>query len=65
MLMGASLAACIVGTLIMLADCSFILGYATMFFILAGIAIAYSRVVELAATEAVPSSASSATPELG
>jgi hypothetical protein len=50
-LVGASLTACMVGTLLMLADCSFILGYATMFFVLAGIAVAYSRATELAATD--------------
>lgn len=63
-LVGASIAACIVGTLLMLADCSFILGYATTFFVLAGIAVAYSRVTELAAMDTTLAS-SPATPELG
>jgi hypothetical protein len=39
--MGASLAACIVGTMLMLSSCSFIFGYAKMFYVLAGLAAAY------------------------
>jgi hypothetical protein len=63
-LVGASLTGCMVGTLLMLADCSFILGYATMFFVLAGVAVAYSRVTELAATD-MTLARSPATPQLG
>jgi O-Antigen ligase len=42
-LMGASLVACIVGTMIMLATCSLIFGYQKMFYVLGGLAIAYAR----------------------
>jgi hypothetical protein len=47
-LLGACLAACIVGTLLMLADCGFFLGYVTSFFLLAGLATAYSRLTRAA-----------------
>lgn len=39
-LMAASITACIAGTLVMLLDCSFILGYVPMFYTLAGLATA-------------------------
>jgi hypothetical protein len=39
--LGASLVACILGTLLMLSDSSFILGYGKMFYVLAGLAAAY------------------------
>lgn len=39
--LGTSLVACIVGTLFMLADSSFVLGYEKMFYVLAGLAAAY------------------------
>lgn len=42
-LLGACIAACLLGTLVMLADCSFILGYVSMFYVLAGMATAYYR----------------------
>ncbi len=42
-LLGASLASCIVGTLLMIGTCSFILGYEKMFYVLAGFAAAYAR----------------------
>lgn len=42
-LLGACIASCIVGTLLMLADCSFILGYVSMFYALAGLSTAYYR----------------------
>lgn len=48
-LLGASLAACIVGTLVMISACSFILGYEKMFYVLAGLAICYSRLAPAAA----------------
>jgi O-antigen ligase len=44
-LLGASLVACIVGTMLMLATCSFIYGYQKMFYVLGGLAIAYARLV--------------------
>lgn len=44
-LMGASLVACIVGTMIMLATCSLIYGYQKMFYVLGGLAVAYARLV--------------------
>jgi O-antigen ligase len=40
--LGTSLVACIVGTLFMLADSSFVLGYEKMFYVLAGLAAAYA-----------------------
>lgn len=43
-LLGASLAACMAGVLLMLADCSFISECATTFFALVGIALAYFRI---------------------
>lgn len=42
-LMASSVAACIVGTLFMLLDCSFILGYVPMFYTLAGLSTACFR----------------------
>jgi O-antigen ligase len=39
--LGANLSACMLGTLLMLADCSFIQGYAQMYYILGGLAVAY------------------------
>lgn len=39
--LGANIAACILGTLLMLADCSFIQGYAQMYYVLGGVAAAY------------------------
>ena len=44
-LLGASLVACIVGTIIMLGTCSLIYGYQKMFYVLGGLAIAYARLV--------------------
>lgn len=57
--LGSSLAAMIVGTLIMLASCSFVYGYGQMFYLLAGLGAAYAR---LAQTEAVSSRLSVAAP---
>ncbi len=45
-LFGASLIACIVGTLIMIDSSSFILGCQKMFYVLAGLATAYARLTE-------------------
>jgi O-antigen ligase len=58
-LLGASLASCMVGTLLMIATCSFIFGYQKMFYVLAGLGMAYSRLtigsdLASAATIAVP-----------
>jgi len=44
-LLGGSLVACIVGTMIMLATCSLIYGYQKMFYVLGGLAFAYTRLV--------------------
>lgn len=41
--LGATLCACIVGTLFMMADCSFFLGYVSLFSTLTGLATAYSN----------------------
>ncbi len=46
--LGVSIISCIVGTLVMIASCSFILGYQKMYFVLAGIALAYTRVCKTA-----------------
>lgn len=47
--LGATLAAAIFGTLVMIADCSFIYGYAQMFYLLAGLGAAYVSVAQTAA----------------
>lgn len=57
--LGSSLAAAIVGTLIMLASCSLIYGYAQMFYLLAGFCAAFAR---LAQTEAASSRLTVAAP---
>lgn len=41
-ILGASLIACLVGTLVMLADCSFILDYQKIFYVLAAVAVSYA-----------------------
>jgi O-antigen ligase len=45
-LLGTSLIACIVGTLVMIAGTSFIFAYEKMFYVLAGLAAAYIRLGE-------------------
>jgi hypothetical protein len=42
-ILGATLVAAIVGTLLMLANCSFILSYSTLYYVLGGFAAAYPR----------------------
>jgi O-antigen ligase len=42
-LMGFTLAGCIIGTLLMLATCSFILGYVKLFYVIAGLSAAYGH----------------------
>ena len=44
-LLGTSLIACIVGTLVMIAGCSFIFAYEKMYYVLGGLAAAYARLV--------------------
>jgi len=46
--LGLCLVACMAGTLLMLTDSSFILGYRPMFFILAGLGVAYLQLVQRA-----------------
>lgn len=66
-LLGASLIACILGTLLMIATCSLILGYEKMFYVLTGFATAYARLggaksllaSDTMTTHAVPRSAGS------
>ena len=41
-LLGWSLAACIFGTMVMMATCSLIYGYQKMFYVLGGLAVAYA-----------------------
>jgi O-antigen ligase len=60
--LGAALVACIVGTLLMLADCSFLFTYAKLYFVLAGLGVAYARFGALhqlvaASTASVPTTA--------
>lgn len=50
--LGSSLAATTLGTLIMIASCSFIYGYAQMFYVLAGLGAAYVRLAQTAAVGA-------------
>lgn len=50
--LGGSIAATILGTLIMIASCSFIYGYGQMFYILAGLGAAYVRYARLHQTAA-------------
>lgn len=47
--LGGSIVATIVGTLAMIASCSFIYGYGQMFYVLAGLAAAYTRLAQTAA----------------
>jgi len=47
--MGSSLVATIVGTVIMIASCSFIYGYGQMFYVLAGLGAAYAHLGRTAA----------------
>jgi hypothetical protein len=42
-LLGACLVSCIAGTLLMMENCSFVLGYEKMFYVLAGFAAAYAH----------------------
>jgi O-antigen ligase len=42
-LMGFVLVGCILGTLVMLATCSFIFGYTILFYVIAGLAAAYAN----------------------
>src|SRR6185312_10185092 len=59
-LIASSIAACIIGTLFMLLDCSFILGYVPMFFTLAGLATAsasMARAEKSRISEPLPSAA--------
>jgi O-antigen ligase len=63
-LLGTSLVACIIGTLLMLADCSFILGYVPTFFTLAGISVAYSHLTQLPQIDSAIGAPPKPTPEL-
>jgi|SRR5579883_1983012 len=63
-LLGAALTACSLGTILMLADCSFILGYATTFFVLAGLAAGYRKAGALAPPAAAVDASGTASPEL-
>lgn len=50
--LGASLAATILGTMVMIGDCSFIYGYAQMFYLLAGLGAAYATLAQTAVISA-------------
>lgn len=45
--LGAALVACIAGTLLMLANCSFIFAYSKLYFVLAAFAVAYAKLAPL------------------
>lgn len=62
-LLGTSLVACIIGTLLMLADCSFILGYVPTFFALAGISVAYAHLTRFPQTRSEIGTPPTRTPE--
>lgn len=47
-LLGVNLVACIIGTLVMIAACSFIDQYAIMFYVLGGLAVSYARLQQVA-----------------
>jgi hypothetical protein len=51
-LLGVSLIVCMLGTLLMIENCSFILGYEKMFYVLAGLAAAYAHLASSAAQPA-------------
>jgi O-antigen ligase len=53
-LLGSALVACIVGTLVMLISCSFILAYQELFYVLAGLAAAYAHIGRRAAAARSP-----------
>jgi hypothetical protein len=55
--LGTSLVACILGTLLMLFDASFILGYEKMFYVLAGLATAYVQLRPAASAVSAPTMA--------
>jgi O-antigen ligase len=57
-LLGFSLVACILGTLVMIENCSFIFGYEKMFYVLAGLSAAFAH---LSPSRPVPVYASSAS----
>ena len=42
-MLGAALVACMLGTLLMLADCSFIFTYGKLYFVIGGLGVAYAR----------------------
>lgn len=42
-MLGAALVACMLGTLLMLADCSFIFTYSKLYFVIGGLGVAYAR----------------------
>ena len=54
-LLGASLVACIVGTLVMMAACSFIGAYVKLFYVFSGLAAAYATLAQLEAQNATTS----------
>jgi len=61
-LLGVSLVACIMGTLLMIENCSFILGYEKLFYVLAGFAAAYAYLRRLPESDTAPVAATSVAP---
>lgn len=60
-LLGASLISCILGTLLMLATCSFIFGYEKLFYVLGGLAAAYPHLATVPETTSTVTQADSST----
>jgi O-antigen ligase len=50
--LGVSIVACVLGTLLMLENCSFILAYEKMFYVLAGLAAAYDHLSKVTVSDA-------------
>ena len=63
-LMGISLVGCIVGTLFMLATCSFLAGYDVLFYVIAGFAATYANVANLPKPDTKAYGPVSRSPEL-
>jgi O-antigen ligase len=63
-LMGFALIGCILGTLVMLATCSFIFGYTILFYVIAGLAAAYANLARSPRTEAKVYGPLNRSPEL-
>jgi O-antigen ligase len=63
-LMGFALIGCILGTLVMLATCSFIFGYTILFYVIAGLAAAYANLAKSPRTHTKVYGSLNQSPEL-